>query len=221
MDTSRVGPGEWIAALGGVALLIALFFLDWYSLEPNIAPLEISASFLAQVDPPTEIPGLPAIPEVDLDLKAWDEQGFLGTVANLVMLAAAVWAIVALGLRASGGDVDIPMGGANLTALLGIAATVMVVLRILFPVDEIGGLEFDAGLQFGIFVALAGAVLIALGGVMSRGAAPVGPAAPTTGAPPPSPPPSGQPPPPPPPSAPSPPPAGGDPPPPPRRPPGT
>jgi hypothetical protein len=203
MDTARIGPGEWIAALGGVALLIALFFLDWYGLEPSLAPLQIGASFLTQVEPPTEIPGVP-LPEVDTeiaDLGAWDEQGFLGTIANLVMLAAGVWAIVGLVLRASGGDVDAPMGGAGLTALLGIAASVLVVLRMVFPVDEIAGVEFDTSLEFGIFVALAGAVLIALGGLMSsRGAVPAGPA-PSAGAPPPPseppPPPPSQPPPPP------------------------
>jgi len=74
MDTSRVGPGEWLAALGGLVLLIALFFLDWYSWEPSgdIAPLEISSSLFAQVDPnQLQIP----VPDVSVDLSAWDEQG--------------------------------------------------------------------------------------------------------------------------------------------------
>ncbi|HZA88967.1 MAG TPA: hypothetical protein VE401_01935, partial [Solirubrobacterales bacterium] len=93
MDASKVRPGDWIAALGGVVLLVALFFLDWYRVELSIAPLEIGSSFLVQ-EPPTEIPGLEELTEID-DLNAWDEQGFLGTIANLVMLAAGVWAIVA------------------------------------------------------------------------------------------------------------------------------
>src|SRR5829696_2640893 len=49
------GPPRGIGCgpLGGLVLLIALFFLDWYSWEPSgdIAPLEISSSLFAQVDP--------------------------------------------------------------------------------------------------------------------------------------------------------------------------
>jgi hypothetical protein len=194
METSRVGPGEWIAAAGGVVLLIALFFLDWYSVEPNIAPLEIGASFLAQ-EPPTEAPPGLEIPQVDVsvDLNAWDEQGFLGTIANLVMLAAAVWAIVAVGLRAGAGQS--PADPERVTAALGIAAAVMVLLRIIFPVGEIGGIDVDSSLKFGIFVALIGALLIALGGVMSRGATTAPARRAAAGEPPPPPPPSEPPPP--------------------------
>jgi hypothetical protein len=193
MDTSRVGPGDWIAALGGVVLLIALFFLDWYSVgEPKIAPLEISNSLLAQVE--TEVPGfeLPEVPEEKFG--AWDGQGFLGTIANLVMLAAGAWAIVAVFLRSGAGNVQSPVEPGTLSAALGVAATVLVVLRIVFPVEEIGGFEFDSSLEFGIFVALVGAVLIALGGVMSRGAAPVAPPPPRPAEPPPPPPPQSPPP---------------------------
>jgi hypothetical protein len=172
MDASKVGPGDWIAALGGALLLIALFFLDWYGVELSIAPLEIGSSFLVQEQPPIEIPGLDQLTEID-DLGAWDEQGFLGTIANLVMLAAGVWAIVAVGLRAGAGGAGTPTETA--TAVLGIAASVMVLLRIVFPVDEIDGLEVDTSLKFGIFAALVGAILIAIGGLWSRGAAPTAP----------------------------------------------
>jgi hypothetical protein len=199
MDTSRIRPGEWLAALGGLVLLIALFFVDWYSWEPSgdIAPLEISSSLLAQVDPnQVQIP----VPDVSVDLDAWDEQGFLGTIANLVMLAAAVWAIVAVGLKSGGADADMGVDPGRLTFGLGIAAAVLVVLRMIFtPGDDL----VDTSLKFGIFLALIGAVLIAIGGAMSREAAPARPRPRPTGGgapPPPPPPPAGEPPPPPPPS---------------------
>jgi hypothetical protein len=190
MDTSTVRPADWIAALGGLVLLIALFFLDWYSLELEIAPLEIGAAFMAQVEPPTEVP----IPQVDVDetIGAWDGEGFLGTIANLIMLAAAVWAIVAVGLRAGVADVELGMEVGRLTMLAGIAAAIMVLLRIIFTP---GGDGVDTSLEFGIFVALAGAILIALGGVMSGEGAPRAPAAAPRGEPPPRPPPSEPPPP--------------------------
>jgi hypothetical protein len=171
MDTSKVGPGDLIAALGGVVLLVALFFFDWYSQQPSIAPLEIGASFLAQVEP-QEIPGF-EVPDVDIG--AWDDQGFLGTIANLVMLAAGVWAIVAVGFRAGAANGQAPADTASITAALGVAAAAMVLLRIIFTPGENG---VDTSLKFGIFLALAGAVVIAIGGVMSRESAPARPAPP-------------------------------------------
>jgi hypothetical protein len=198
MDTSTVRPADWIAALGGLVLLIALFFLDWYSLELEIAPLEIGAAFLAQVEPPTEVP----IPQVDVDetIGAWDGEGFLGAIANLIMLAAAVWAIVAVGFRAGVADVELGIEAGRLTMLAGIAAAIMVFLRIIFTP---GGDGVDTSLEFGIFVALAGAILIALGGVMSGEGGPRAPAAAPRREPPPPAPPT-EPPPPPPPSEPPP-----------------
>jgi hypothetical protein len=189
MDTSTVRPADWIAALGGLLLLVALFFLDWYSLELEIAPLEIGAAFLTQVEPPTEVP----IPQVDVDenIGAWDGEGFLGTIANLIMLAAAVWAIVAVGFRAGVADVELGIEAGRLTMLAGIAAAVVVLLRMIFTP---GGDGVDTSLEFGIFVALAGAILIALGGLMSGEGAPRAPAA----APRSEPPPTSEPPPPPP-----------------------
>ena len=198
MDTSTVRPADWIAALGGLVLLIALFFLDWYSLELEIAPLEIGAAFLAQVEPPTEVP----IPQLDVDetIGAWDGEGFLGAIANLIMLAAAVWAIVAVGFRAGVADVELGIEAGRLTMLAGIAAAIMVFLRIIFTP---GGDGVDTSLEFGIFVALAGAILIALGGVMSGEGGPRAPAAAPRREPRPPPPPT-EPPPPPPPSEPPP-----------------
>lgn len=194
MDTSRVGPGEWIAAAGGVLLVIALFFLDWYSLEPNIEVPAAALNLFAQntVPVPPDIPDAIDLSGFSADIGAWDGEGFLGTIANLVMLAAAAWAIVALGLKAGvGGDQEPPVDAARLTAILGIAATVMVALRIIFTPGDSD--IVDTGLKFGIFIALIGAVGIAIGGMMARDGAPA------PGGTPPPPPPSQSPPPPPPP----------------------
>jgi hypothetical protein len=202
MPASSVGTTQWVgagvAALGGLILLLALFIPDWYGAEPRIAPLEIGASFLTQVEPPPEVPEF-EIPEVEVDLGAWDEQGFLGTIANLIMLAASLWALVAVGLLGIRAGTGTGLGSAELatvTAAAGVAAAIMILLRILFPVGEIGGIEVDTSLKFGIFMALIGAVLIALGGVMWRREAPAGPVGPARPEPPPPPP--GEPPPPPP-----------------------
>jgi hypothetical protein len=166
MDVAGVGRGYLVAAVGGVVLLASLLFLNWYSVgEAEIAPIEIGANLFAQAEP-IEIE-LPEAPEENFG--AWESQGFLGTLANLVMLAAGAWAIAVAAMRAAGSAAIEEGAAAALTAGLGLAAVAMVVLRIIFPVEEIGGFEFDANLEFGIFVALAGAVLIAVGGLLARG----------------------------------------------------
>jgi len=111
------------------------------------------------------------------------------------MLAAAVWAIVAVGLKSGGGDADMGVDPGRLTFGLGVAAAVLVVLRMIFtPGDDL----VDTSLKFGIFLALIGGVLIAIGGAMSREAAPARPRPAAGGPPPPPPPPpAGEPPPPP------------------------
>ncbi len=203
MDTSKVGPGEWIAAAGGLLLLIALFFLDWYSLQPNIQVPGAAATLLAQATVP-DLPQGIDVSGFDVNIGAWDGEGFLGTIANLIMLAAAAWAIVAVALKAgAGGPEQPPVDSSRLTVLLGLAATLMVALRIIFtPGDS----DFvDTSLEFGIFVALIGAVGIAIGGMMSRDGA----VAPAGGPPPPPAPPPSQPPAPPPSEPPPPPPPGG------------
>jgi hypothetical protein len=180
VDLARVERGYLVAAVGGLVLLVSLLFLNWYSVgEAEIAPIEIGANLLAQVEP-IEI-DLPERPGENFG--AWESPGFLGTLANLVMLAAGAWAIAVAGMRAAGSAAIEEEAAASLTAGLGIAAVVMVVLRIIFPVEEIAGFEFDASLEFGIFVALAGALLVAIGGVLARGEATPGyrpPPAPTT-----------------------------------------
>lgn len=197
MDTSRVGPGEWIAAAGGFVLLISLFFLDWYSLEPSIAIPTAAGTLLAQTAPPTELPEID-VSGFSANIGAWDGQGFLGTLANLIMIAAGLWAIVAVFIKAGAPESAPPVDSSRLTVLLGLGATLMVVLRIIFtPGDS----EFlDTGLKVGIFIALIGAVGVALGGMMSRDGAPAPAGGPPP--PPPPPPPPSEPPPPPPPSRP-------------------
>ena len=195
MDTSKVGPGEWIAAAGGVLLVIALFFLDWYSLEPNIEVPAAALNLLAQntVPVPPDIPDAIDVSGFSVDIGAWDGEGFLGTIANLVMIAAAAWAIVAVGMKAGvAGQQEAPVDSARLTVMLGVAATVMVALRIIFTPGDSD--IVDTGLQFGIFIALIGAAGIAIGGMMARDGAPApagGPPPPPSQPPPPPPPPSG------------------------------
>jgi hypothetical protein len=144
MDLSRLRGGELIAAVSGIVLLIALLFLDWYG---------IGASF----ETPLGEVGVGA------EFGAWDNQGFFGTLANLVILAAGVAAVGLALLTATARTVALPVAASALTAALGIGAVLMVALRMLLqPFD---GSIVD--LEFGIFVALIAAAAVAYGGWQS------------------------------------------------------
>jgi hypothetical protein len=148
MDLSKVKGGQLIAAIGGLALLISLLFLDWYGVEGSIdigfGNFDISAGASAEFN-------------------AWDGQGFLGTLANLVVLAAGIAAVGLAVLTATSRTVALPIAASALTAALGIGAVVMVIGRMLF---QPGQGEF-VDLKFGIYLALIAAVVVAYGGWQS------------------------------------------------------
>ena len=144
MDFSKLRTGEWIAAVGGLVLLIAMFAFDWY---------EISG-FGGLIEQFGEAVG------VDTGIKAWDGQGFTGTIANLVILSAAVAAITLAIMTATARTIALPVAASAITAGLGIGAVMMVVLRMVFQ----PGPNEVVDLRFGIFLALIGAAAIAYGG---------------------------------------------------------
>jgi hypothetical protein len=147
MDFSKLRTGELVAAVGGLVLLVAMFAFDWY---------EISG-FGGLVEQFGEAVG------VDTGVKAWDGQGFLGTIANLVILSAAIAAIALAIITATSRTVALPVAASAITAGLGIGAVVMVLLRMVFQ----PGPNEVVDLRFGIFLALIGAGMIAYGGWQS------------------------------------------------------
>lgn len=142
MDLGKLRRGEMIAAVGGIVLLFSMFFLDWY---------EVAASV-----------GTP-FGDVSVEgggVGAWESQGFTGTIADLLILAAALTAIGLAVVTATSRTVAIPVAASALTAGLGIAAVVMVLLRMVF---QPGPNEFIE-LRFGIWLALISSAVIAYGG---------------------------------------------------------
>ena len=142
MDLSRLRGGELIAGAGGIVLLVALLFLNWYSgvLQTGFGEFEIGG-----------------------ELGAWDRQGFLGTLANLIILAAGIVGVGTALLTATARTVALPVAASALTAAGGVSAVVMVLLRMLL---QPGGNE-TVDLEVGIYVALIGAVAVAYGGWQS------------------------------------------------------
>jgi len=142
MDLSKLRRGELIAAGGGIVLLFAMFALDWYEVAANLST-----------------------PFGDLSVggggvRAWESQGFTGTIADLVILAAGIAAVGLAVVTATSRTVALPVAASALTAGLGIGAVVMVLLRMLF---QPGPNEF-VELRFGIWLALISSAVIAYGG---------------------------------------------------------
>jgi hypothetical protein len=136
MDLGKLRRGELIAAVGGLLLLIALFVLDWYSRT-----------------------ALPLVQD-SAGIKAWEDLGFFGAIANLVILAAALSAVGLAVLTATSRAVALPVAASAITASLGIAAVGMVLLRMIFQPGSNALTDIEAG----IVVALIASLIVAYGG---------------------------------------------------------
>jgi hypothetical protein len=163
MELSRVRNAEWLAALAGLVILISMFGFDWYEIGGVASPaIDTLNSF-----------GINA----ETGIKAWESQGFTGTIANLVILAAALSGIALAVLSATSRAVALPVAASALTAQLGGAAVLMVVLRMLFQPGPNAFVDLEAG----IFVALGGCLLLTYGAWRSMEEE-MGPYAPAPGA---------------------------------------
>jgi hypothetical protein len=143
LDLARVRRGEITAAVGGALVLLGLFVVPWY--EAQGATIERFAR-----------PG----GTVPASFGAWSGAGWLGTIGDLVILAAALFAVAAVIFGARGVELD---GRGNRLLALSIAAVAAVVLRMIFTPTSVSGYEFEADLRLGIFVTLAGTLVIAWG----------------------------------------------------------
>jgi len=130
MDLSRLRPGELIAAAGGIALLVVMF-LDWYELEGGGGIRSIG-------------------------LNAWQAFGLLDVILAIAALAGIGLAVVTAARRSPA----LPVAASVVTAAVGIAATLLVLYRIL---DQPGPNEFVAA-ELGAFLGFVSSLAIAAGG---------------------------------------------------------
>lgn len=144
MDLSKVRTSELVAAIGGVVVLVAMFGINWYEISGFGGLIEQFGNAVG----------------VDTGIKAWDGQGFLGTIANLVILAAALAAVTLAVLAATSRTPALPVAASALTAGLGIAAVIMILGRMVLQ----PGPNEVVDLKFGILLALIGAAVVAYGG---------------------------------------------------------
>jgi hypothetical protein len=143
LDLARLRRGEITAFCGALLVLLGLLVPPWY--EASHATLEAGGG------PGGTIPA---------SFGAWSGAGWLGTILNLVILAAALFAIGTAVAGARGLEWD---GSGNRMLALSLAAVIAVVLRMIFTPTSLSGYRFETGLRLGIFVTLVGALVVAWG----------------------------------------------------------
>src|SRR3954463_15019987 len=143
LDLTRLRRGELAAVARSLIVLLGLFVPPWYAATG--AQLEATGA------PGGSIPA---------EFGAWSGAGWLGTLGNLLVLAAAVFAIGAVVSGGRGIELD---GSGNRLLALSLAATAAVALRAVFTPTSLSGYQFDSDLRLGIFVTLTGTLVLAWG----------------------------------------------------------
>ena len=136
MELSRLRPGELLAGLGGVALLVVMF-LDWYGAGG-------SATFQGQ-----DI-------KISLGFNAWEAF----SITDLILALTAVCAIALAVVTASRRSPALPVALSVVTWTLGALATLLVFYRIL---NQPGPNEFF-DVKLGAFLGFLSVLAVAVGG---------------------------------------------------------
>jgi hypothetical protein len=148
-DLTRLRQGEVTAVVGSLIVLVGLLVLPWYG---ALNPQHVG---------PFAGPGGTAPAEFG----AWSGAGPLGTVGDLVILLTALAAIGVALAGSRGIELD---GSGRRLFWLAVAASAVVVLRLVVTPGEISGYRFDAEPRIGIFFTLVGAVIIVWGAWLRR-----------------------------------------------------
>ena len=138
MDFARLRFGDWIMGVGGLAVLIVMFF-DWY--KPTLGDAVVTFG--------TE----------DLQPNAWEAFA----VTDLILALAALMGIVAFVLTVSQPTAAVPLALASLTTIVALIALLLVVLRVVWPPDVVSNDEFDTGRMTGAWLGLVATSVLAAG----------------------------------------------------------
>jgi hypothetical protein len=166
VDSSKLGVGETIAGISGLALFVFMF-LPWYGID-SVGGFGVGGG----------------------DVSAWEAFSFIDIL--LFLVAVAVVGLVIVQLAES--TPDMPAPPAQIIMVAGVVALVLILFRLIFtPGVDTGGLDIDVdlGRKIGIFLGLIAAAGVAYGGwrAMSESvAAGSGGAAASAAPPPPAPP---------------------------------
>ena len=140
MHPSRLSRSEWIAVLGGLLLLVGVF-LPWYVPNTDNRNAIVAGSREA--------------------VSAWEAH----TVLRFFFIAAAIAPLILAWIVIRDHELSWPRG--ELTAVVAIAA--FGIVGYVGVIDRPGEPQGEIGLGLGWFLAMAGVILMAVGGAMRAG----------------------------------------------------
>jgi len=156
VDSSKLGVGEIVAGISGLALFVFMF-LPWYGID-SVGGFGVSA-----------------------DASAWEAFSFIDILLFFVCVVVVGLVIVQMAETTP----DMPAPPTQIIMIAGIVALVLILFRLVVtPGVDIGGLDIDVdlGRKIGVFLGLIAAAGIAYGGWRasqeSQAPAPVAPAPP-------------------------------------------
>jgi hypothetical protein len=139
VDFDRVRFGDWVMAVGGLAVLLVML-VDWYSIpELTLANQSVGS----------------------IGFNAWESFA----VNDVILALAAAMALMTFFLTASQPTAAVPLALASLTALVSILSFVLVVIRLIWTPDVTDGV-FDAEREAGAWLGLV-AVSVLLAGCLA------------------------------------------------------
>jgi hypothetical protein len=144
VDTGKLGVGEIVAGVSGLALFVFMF-LPWYGID-SVGGIGLGGG----------------------DLSAWEAFSFVDILLFLIAVIAVGLAIVGVAESTP----ELPAPPAQIIMVAGLVAVVLILLRLIFTpgVDTAGfGLEVELGRKIGIFLSLVAAAGIAYGGWRALG----------------------------------------------------
>jgi hypothetical protein len=139
VDSSKLGVGEIVAGISALALFLFMF-LPWYGID-SVGGFGVGGG----------------------DANAWEVFSFVDILLFLVVVAVVGLVLVQM----AGSTPDMPSPPAQLIAIAGVVAFVLILFRLIFtPGIDTGGVDIDVdlGRKIGIFLGLIASAGIAYGG---------------------------------------------------------
>lgn len=152
MTFTRLGRGDLLAMVAALALVLVMA-TDWYTTKLGEQARDVQAKILPQVNNQT-VPSESAKEGAFADSQeknAWQADGLIDRLILIALVAAAVLAIVAAWARAADRPVRIGRWSPSaLASVIGLAACLMLVYRILQPPGLNSGAVVKVGAPLGL-----------------------------------------------------------------------
>ena len=147
MDSSKLGVGEIVAGISGLALFVFMF-LPWYGID-SVGGIGLDGG----------------------DASAWEAFSFIDILLFLVCVVVVGLVIVQMAETTP----DLPAPPAQIITIAGAVAVILILFRLIVtPGVDTGdtGIDVDLGREIGVFLGLIAAAGIAYGGWRASNEAP-------------------------------------------------